>query len=157
MKKVFTLAALLTGISLATFAQEKIDTKRPIHKDRKPRMEKKFDRRTPEEIALQKTDDLDEKLTLSEGQRAELYALPVDDARRTATHREEMEKRQAEWHEDMKNTQKRIGAILTPEQQEQLKERYAQRRTGKYRGQRREFRKQLPIENQIPKVDNSEG
>src|SRR5690606_36689234 len=120
MKRVFTLAALLTGTSLVTVAQQKFDTKRLIHKDRKPGMEKKFDRRTPEEIALQKTDHLDEKLTLSEGQRAEMYALQLDYAKRTATHREVMKKRQPEWHEDMKNTQKRIGAVLTPEQQEQL-------------------------------------
>lgn len=157
MKKVFTLAALFTGISLATFAQERIETKRPIHKDRKPRMEKKFDRRTPEEIALQQTDHLHEKLTLSDGQRSEIYALQLEYAKRTATHREEMKKKQAERHEDMKNTQKWIGAILTPEQQEQLKESYAQRRTGKNRGQRREFRKQLPIGNQMPEIDNSEG
>src|SRR5690606_2817432 len=133
MKKGIKLAKLVTGISFITFEEEKIEKKGHIHKNRKARMEKKFDRRTPEEIALQKTDHLDEKLTLSEGQRAEMYALQLDYAKRTATHREEMKKRQAEWHEDMKNTQKRIGAILTPEQQEQLKERYAQRRTGKYR------------------------
>lgn len=158
MKKALTLAVLFAGISLATFAQENKDTERSFKRERKhPRMEKKIADRTPEEIAKVKTEHLDKHLKFTDAQRTEVYALQLEQAKRAATHRDEMKKMQSKWREEMKGSAEKMGQILTPEQQEQLKERYAQRRKGKSKGPRGEFRKRGTIERQMPVTENKEG
>ncbi|HLT86340.1 MAG TPA: hypothetical protein VKZ57_02045 [Sphingobacterium sp.] len=158
MKKVLSLAVLFAGISLATFAQEQKDTERSFKKERKhPRMERKIANRTPEEIAKMKTEQLDKRLKFTDAQRTEVYAVQLEQAKRAATHRDEMRKLQSKWREEMKGSQEKMGEILTPEQQQQLKESYAQHRKGKFRGSKGEFRKRGTIEKQIPEAENTEG
>src|SRR5690606_42021533 len=84
MKKALSLAVLFAGISLATFAQEhkEID-KRLIKKERKhPRMVKKMEKQTPEEIAKLKTERLDKQLKFTDAQRNEVYAVKRSEERR---------------------------------------------------------------------------
>lgn len=158
MKKVLSLAVLFAGISLATFAQEQKDTERSFKGERKqPRMEKKITPRTPEEIAKMKTEHLDKQLKLTDAQRAEVYAVQLEQAKRVAAHRDEMRKLQSKWREEMKGSQEKMGEILTPEQQQQLKEKYAQRGKGRFKGRKEEFRKRGMIEKQIPETENTEG
>lgn len=162
MKKVLSLAVLFAGISLATFAQEQKETKRPIKKDRKPRMEKTIERRTPEDMAKSKTERLDKQLKFTDAQRAEVYALQLEQAEQAATYREEMKTLQGKLREEMKGSHEKMGKILTPEQQEQLKESYAQRDKGKFRTPRGEFKKgefkkRGSFENKIPDTEKAEG
>jgi protein CpxP len=158
MKKVLSLAVLFAGISLATFAQEQKDTERSFKKERKhPRMERKIANRTPEEIAKMKTEQLDKRLKFTDAQRTEVYAVQLEQAKRAATHRDEMRKLQSKWREEMKGSQEKMGKILTPEQKEQLKESYAQRRKGEAKGPRGEYREKRTIENKMPATESTEG
>ncbi len=158
MKKALSLAVLLAGISLATFAQEQKDTERSFKKERKhPRTEKKIADRTPEEIAKVKTEHLDKRLKFTDAQRTEVYAVQLEQAEQAATHRNEMKKLQSKWREEMKGSQVKLGEILTPEQQQQLKESYAQRRKDKFKGSKGEFRKRGMIEKRVPDTENTEG
>lgn len=157
MKKVLSLAVLFAGISLATFAQEQVDAKRPIKKDRKPRMEKKIERRTPVEIAKSKTDRLDKELKFTDAQRAEIYAVQLEQAESAVAHRKEMKTLQGKRWEDMKSSREKMGKILTSEQQEQLKESYAQRRKDKFDTPKREFRKRGMLKKQTPDTEKTES
>ncbi len=158
MKKALSLAVLFAGISLATFAQEQKETDHTFKRERKhPRMEKKITNRTPEEMAKVKTEHLDKRLKFTDAQRAEVYAVQLEQAKRVVVHRDEMKKMQSKWREEMKGSQEKMEKILTPEQKEQLKESYAQRRKGKAKGPRGEFRKKGTIERQVPATESTEG
>jgi len=158
MKKTLSLAVLFAGISLATFAQEQKDTERSLKRERKePRMEKKIANRTPEEIAKVRTEQLDKRLKFTDTQRTEVYAIQLEQAEQAVAHREEMKKLQTKLRDEMKGSQKKMGEILTPEQQQLMRESYAQRRKGKWRGTKGEFRKKGIIENQMPSTENTDG
>lgn len=158
MKKALSLAVLFAGISLATFAQEQKETEPTFKRERKhPRMEKKITNRTPEETAKVKTDHLDKRLKFTDAQRAEVYAVQLEQAQQAAMHRDEMKKLQSKWREEMKGSQEKMGKILTPEQKEQLKESYAQRRKGEAKGPRGEYREKRTIENKMPATESTEG
>lgn len=158
MKKTLSLAVLFVGIGLATFAQEQKDTERSFKRERKhPRTERKIANRTPEEIAKVKTEQLDKRLKFTDAQRTEVYSVQLEHAKQAVAHRDEMKKLQSKWREEMKDSQKKMGEILTPEQQQRLKESYAHRRKGKFRGTKGEFRKRGMIEKQTPDTENREG
>lgn len=158
MKKILSLAVLFAGISIATFAQEQKDTERSFKRERKEtRMEKKIANRTPEEMAEVKTEQLNKRLKFTDTQRTEVYAIQLEQAKKAMAHREEMKKLQTKLREGMKDSQKKMGEILTPEQQQLMRESYAQRRKGKWRGTKGEFRKRGMIEKQMPSTENTDG
>lgn len=157
MKKVLSLAVLFAGISFATFAQEQVETKRPIKKDRKPRMEKKMERRTPEEIAKWKTERLDKQLSFTDAQRSEVYAVQLEQAKQATMHRKEMKTLQGKRRKDMKGAHEKMAEILTPEQQQQLKESYAQRRKGKFRASKRDFKKRGGFEKPVTDTEKTDS
>lgn len=127
MKKIVSLALLLTGISLATFAQEQrqID-RRAKNGDKHPRQERRMENRSPEEIAKLKTDRLDKELKFTDAQRKKVYAIELGQAKRQTAHRAEMKKLQDKWHQEMKGSHQELDKVLTAEQKQQMKEKLAQ-------------------------------
>ncbi|PRD48322.1 hypothetical protein [Sphingobacterium haloxyli] len=156
MKKTLSLAVLFAGISLATFAQEEKGTRRPITKDRKPRMEKRI-HGTPEEVAKLKTVRLDKHLKFTDAQRAEVYAVQLAQAKQAAVHREEMKNLHDRKRGDMKDSRAKMNEILTAEQKELLERSYAQRHQGNFKGTKREFKKRGMIEKKMTGAENTEG
>lgn len=127
MKKLLSLAVLFAGISVATFAQEQKDGDRPVRKERKhARHERQQEKRSPEEIAKLKTDRLDKALKFTDAQRKEVYSVQLDQAKRQVAHRADMKKLQDKWREEAKGSRQALAKVLTPAQQEQLKEKFAQ-------------------------------
>lgn len=157
MKKALSLAVLFAGISLATFAQEQNETRRSPKKERKPRMEKKMENHTPEQIAEAKTERLDKKLDFTEAQRAEVYAVQLEQAQRTVTQRKEMKKLHGDVREEMKGSHEKMEKILTPEQKEKLKETYAQNRKGKFKGSKEGSKRRGSFERKGAVKDKTES
>ncbi|PRD57277.1 hypothetical protein C5749_08795 [Sphingobacterium gobiense] len=147
---------LFAGISLATFAQEEKGTRRPITKDRKPRMEKKI-QRTPEEIAKLKMEHLDKYLKFTDAQRSEVYAIQLEQAIQAVAHREEMKNLHDKKREDIKDSREKMSEILTTEQKELLKKSYAQRHKGNFKRTKRDFRKRGMIEKKMTDAENVES
>lgn len=111
MKKVLSLAVLFAGISLATFAQENKDVQATAKKGRHHhRVERKMEKRTPEQVASFQTDRLAKSLQFTDEQRKAVYAVQLEQAQNNAKHRQEM-----------KASREKLAAILTPEQKEKLK------------------------------------
>lgn len=127
MKKLLSLAVLFAGISFATFAQEQKEESRPTRKDGKhPRHEKRMENRSPEDIAKLKTERLDKELKFTDAQRNEVYKVQLDQAKRQVAHRADMKKLQDQWREEAKGSRQAMVKVLTPEQQELLKGKFAQ-------------------------------
>src|SRR5690606_15744338 len=120
-------------------------------------MVKKMEKQTPEEIAKLKTERLDKQLKFTDAQRNEVYAVQLEQAEKAAAHRSEMKTLQGKWREEMKGSQDKMKDILTAEQQEQMKERYAEQRKGKFRAPKKEFRKRGTIERSSPDTENTQG
>ena len=77
MKKVLSIALLLTGISFASFAQENTGKSKEGRQrgDRKEMVQK-----SPEEVAKFRTDRLDKVVTLTDAQRTQVYSLYLKEA-----------------------------------------------------------------------------
>ncbi|MGE8290789.1 MAG: hypothetical protein ACN6ON_03890 [Sphingobacterium sp.] len=132
MKKLM-LSLALSGLMLTGFAQEKKDLKSdtkemtaPLHKHSKDRKHDGLKNKNPEELAKIKTDRMDQKLKFTDQQRKEVYAFHLKQAQdhkkiaaERKLYREKMRKQRAADHEKM------MG-LLTPEQQEALKDSYAE-------------------------------
>jgi periplasmic protein CpxP/Spy len=133
MKKIM-LSLALSGLMLTGFAQEKKDTKAEVkeidavmhgHRDRG---HKDFKNKTPEEVAKIKTDRMDQKLKFTDKQREEVYAFHLKQAQdhkkiaaERKLYREKMRRQRKADHEKMMS-------LLTPEQQQTLKDAYAENR-----------------------------
>ncbi|WDF67822.1 hypothetical protein PQ465_16150 [Sphingobacterium oryzagri] len=127
MKKLASLAVLFAGISLATFAQEQKQGDRPVRKDRKHAAhERRMENRSPEEIAKVKTDRLGKELKFTDAQRKEVYSVQLEQAKRQVTHLADMKKLQDKWREEAKGSRQAMVKVLTPEQQELLKQKFAE-------------------------------
>lgn len=134
MKKLM-LSIALSGLMLASFAQEKKDVKpetkemrASTHKHKAGRMHEGFKNKTPEEVAKIKTDRMDQKLKFTDKQRKDIYAFNLKQAKdhqklaaERKEHRAKMKKARVAEHEKM------LG-LLTPEQQKVLKDSYAENR-----------------------------
>lgn len=132
MKKILSLAILFTGISVATFAQDKQQAERPVKQERKhARQERRMENRTPEEMAQMKTDRLDQELRFTDAQRKEVYAIQLDQAKRQYAHRAEMKQLQQKWREETKVSQNKLSSVLSAEQQSLLKEKFVHGRKEK--------------------------
>ncbi len=145
MKKILSLALLLTGISVATFAQDRQDVERSVKQDRKhARQERRVENRSPEEMAKMKTDRLDKALKFTDAQRKEVYAIQLDQAKRQKEHRVAMKKLQQKWSEEAKGSQDKLSRVLSTEQQSILQEKFANgrkermmRKPGGFKGKNR--------------------
>lgn len=158
MKKILSLTVLFAGISLAVFSQAQKENDKTHKRGREhPRIERKMTHRTPEEIAKAKTEDLDQRLKFTDTQRNEVYAVQLEQAKQTAAHRDEMKALQSKWREERKGSQAKLGEILTPEQQQQLKESYVQRYKDNRKGTKGEFRKRGMIKKKMSDQENAES
>src|SRR5690606_11960759 len=144
MKKTLFIAVLLGGFSLTTMAQaSKVQDSDAKKERRHVRHERKIAERSPEEIAKSKTDPLDETLKFTDAQRQDGCAIREDHAKRQAAHREELRKLHSEWRKEAKGSREKLHEVLTPEQQQLTKEKFADnkkvkgmRKRGMFNGER---------------------
>lgn len=134
MKKILTFAALFAGLSISAFAQQQDSVKKVKHEVRQEIKYKKNFRgdrsqsKTPEEIAKMKTDRLDSQLKFTENQKKEVYAYQLNQANKWKV---KQEARKADFEarkNEMKAEREAFMKLLTPEQQEQLKNKVAESR-----------------------------
>lgn len=130
MKKILSLAVLLSGISFATLAQEapkttKSEVKKEVRGDRKESGKKHKADQTPEEFAKSRTERLDKKVKLSDKQRKEVEAIFLAEAKESkpASKEEGMKRKEA--------SMAKLNSVLTTEQQTILKEAKGKDRTEK--------------------------
>lgn len=116
MKKILSVAILLSSISFATYAQQ--TPKKDTRSDRK---RTELVDKTAEEIAKKRTDHIDKEVKLTEKQRKEVYALYLQEAKAKI---EAEEKASQTGQVVSKNTKKgdndEVHKLLTPEQQKVL-------------------------------------
>ncbi|GHE48510.1 hypothetical protein [Sphingobacterium griseoflavum] len=126
MKKILSLVILFAGIGLTTFAQEQPTVDSKANRERKhPRQERRVEHRSPEEVAKLKTDRLDKHLNFTDEQRAAVFAVQLDQAKRQIAYRTEISALQKKWRQEAKGTKQELAQILTAEQQNVLKEKFA--------------------------------
>ncbi|WP_437921785.1 hypothetical protein [Sphingobacterium sp. LRF_L2] len=148
MKKILSLALLLTGISLTTFAQTAKHEEQSERKERRHvRTERHMEKRTPEEVAKNKTERLDKELKFTEVQRKQVYAIQLKQAKREAAHYAEMKKMEGKMHKEMQGSRQDIDKVLTAEQKEVMKAKFAQRKDGVKGKNKPEMRKPSMREN----------
>lgn len=138
MEKLLAFVLLLAGMSTATFAQESEGlAQSPKKMRKKPRMEKRIEQLTPEKIAERKTEHLSERLALTATQRDEIYAIQLEHAQKMAAYRSDKKEHQNKLREERMSSHEKMRAVLTPEQQEQLKESNVERSRGSFRNTKR--------------------
>ncbi|HLS94467.1 hypothetical protein BC792_11464 [Sphingobacterium allocomposti] len=158
MKKTLFLAVLLGGFSLTTMAQEsKVQDSDAKKERRHVRHERKIAERSPEEIAKLKTDRLDETLKFTDAQRQEVYAIQLDQAKRQVAHRDEMRKLHSEWRKEAKGSREKLHEVLTPEQQQLMKEKFADNKKVKGMRKRGMFKGERPTGNQKNIEEKTQG
>ncbi|SEL16570.1 hypothetical protein [Parapedobacter koreensis] len=134
MKNATLITLLISGMAFSAVAQQ--------HRPVQPQ--------SAEDIAKMRTDQLTERLGLSDEQQKEVYALNLEKAEKMKVSREERSAKMAELRDEMKADRERLDNILTEEQRETLKQQQAERaekmktamkarKDGKSRGER--FRK----------------
>lgn len=122
MKKILSIALLLSGISFATMAQ---DAPKKIKEGRKHNAKREMIQKSPEEIAKFRTERLDKEVKLSDKQRQEVYALQLNDAKANQKSVESRRKSREVNQENRKVSRAQLNKILTPEQQEIMSNRMA--------------------------------
>lgn len=136
MKKLATLAVLLGGFSLASFAQDSTTVNHEGRKGpRQGRHNRHMENKTPEEWATLKTERLDKKLSFTDAQKKEVYSLQLNQAERKAVHMDKMKQLHQEWRQEMKTDSASLAKVLTADQQKVLQEQKDQRK-GDRRGSR---------------------
>ena len=122
MKKILALAALVTGISFGTMAQEA-----PKKQDAKPRMQgkKEMTYKTPEEFAKIRTERLDKELKFTDAQREQVYKLNLEQAKKQKDRQSKMLQERNSQREEMRVHHEKFQKILTPEQQKLVKDKFA--------------------------------
>lgn len=116
MKKILSVALLLSSISFATFAQQ--TPKKDTHTDRK---RTELVDKTAEEIAKKRTDHIDKEVKLTEKQRKDVYALYLKEAQATIESEEKASQNTRSVKGDTKKgANAEVNKLLTPEQQKVL-------------------------------------
>jgi len=160
MKKILSLTLLLSGLTLATFAQQdgKANDSSVKKERRLPKKERHMERKSPEEIAKVRTEHLDKQLKFTEAQRNEVYALQLAQAKRHEAHRSEMKKLQEKWKAEAKESHDKFQQTLTPEQQQLMKEKFANAKNKKMLRKREDYRGKEGFRGRKPmiKEDKSE-
>jgi len=175
MKKILTFAALFAGLSFAASAQQQDSVKKDrseVRQEVKHRKHMRGDRmgridnKTPEEIAKMKTDRLDKELKFTEDQKKNIYSYHLDQAKKWKVKHEERKADREARKNEMKTEREQFLKLLTPEQQEALKNKMAQsRKDGFNRGDRnnknRQFKRRdmdrKPVEKQAEETVNVES
>lgn len=119
MKKILSLAILLSGISFASIAQEKTND----HIDKKSYVRKEMVRKdkvklTPEQIAEKRTAKLDKELKFTEDQRKQVYQMNLDQAVEFKKKQEARAKERMEARKARKAQREAFQSILSAEQKE---------------------------------------
>ena len=130
MKKLLSLAILISGISFGASAQVKNETPRSADKKsyvRKEYVHKDMVKLSPEQIATKRTDQLEKELKLTSKQRNEVYKLQLDQAKKFKKQQDVRTKeRNIERKERLAQRQK-LEKLLTPEQRSLFKNKLAKR------------------------------
>lgn len=129
MKKFLSLAIILSGISFGALAQEGI--KKP-NSDKKSYVRKEYVRKdmvklSPEQIAEKRTEKLEKELSLTSKQRNDIYKLQLDQANKLKKQHEIRQKEREQARKERLAQREKFEKILTPEQKEIWKEKFAKR------------------------------
>jgi protein CpxP len=129
MKKLLSLALLLSGIGFGAFAQEDI---KKHSKDKKSYVRKEYVSKdmvkiSPEQIAEKRTEQLDKQLKFSDSQRKEVFQLQLDQARKLKKQQEIRAKEREIARKERKEQREVFEKLLTPEQKSAWKEKLANR------------------------------
>lgn len=160
MKKIVVFALTFLGISLASIAQEKVDSVKHTRGKKHPRSE--FINKTPEELAQMKTNRLDKDLKFTEAQKKEVYALNLKYAQEQKLRFEQRKKEMEARKQEMKAERENLFNILTPEQQEVMKNKIANDKGSGFRkrghGERkRNFEKRQQDSKEVVSEDTTES
>ncbi|WP_312698051.1 hypothetical protein [Sphingobacterium mizutaii] len=151
MKKILTFAALFAGLSFAASAQTQDSVKKDRSEVRQEMKHRKHVRggdrmgkmmnKTPEEIAKMKTDRLDKELKFTDKQKQDVYTYNLDQAKKWKEKQETRKADREARKNEMKAERDEFMKLLTPEQQEILKNKMAENRKGRMdRGDRSQHR-----------------
>jgi len=140
MKKLLSLVVLLSGLGVASYAQENQDPEVTRNKGKCEKMGHRMANKSPEELAKIKTERLDKELKFTDEQRSQVYAIQLDEAKRQAESRAKMGELRKEQREAMEENKEKMGEILTAEQQTQLKEKFAHVKKDKRMHRRGDFK-----------------
>lgn len=153
MKKFLSLAILLTGISLASFAQEGVQERKGEKRSyvRKNYVHKDMVKLSPEEIAKKRTEKLEKDLNLTAQQREEVYKLNLDKAKKFKEKSEIRKKERAEFRKEILSQNEKFMNVLTPEQQKIWKDKIS-KRSDEFKGRKRGMMK-YPQKNHQKKVE----
>ncbi|MBE8720328.1 hypothetical protein [Sphingobacterium pedocola] len=158
MKKILTLAVLFTGLSVASFAQEKSDNKRADRREGKP-SRKGVTVKSAEDIAKIRTERLDKELKFTDKQRQEVYVYNLDQAKKLRQRAEGRRKERMAMRREMKADRERFKNLLTEDQQKIMKDRIVERDGERIhkRGQHFKGRKDgdRPIRKKIEKIEDT--
>lgn len=132
MNKIITMGILSLGMCLAASAQEKIGTDEAMKRDiKRPYHERVMENKNPEEIAKIKTERLDKELKFTDEQRAQIYAIQLEDARKSLEYRDQHKKLRESHRQEMKGSHEKLHKILTEEQKKALNEKFKTHRKRK--------------------------
>ncbi len=148
MKKILTFAALFAGLSFAASAQTQDSVKKEVRQEMKHRKQVrsghkmgKMQSKTPEEIAKMKTERLDKELKFTDKQKQDIYAYNLDQAKKWKEKQEVRKADREARRTEMKAEREEFLKLLTPEQQETLKNKMAENRKDRMdRGERNHHR-----------------
>lgn len=146
MKKIVSLALVLVGLSFSGFAQ---DGKGKVRNGRKYLGTKETVQKAPEEMAKHRVDKLAKELKLTDVQQKEMYSLQLKEIKTQQKYKEEIAKVHEKQRAQKKASRTKFQDLLTAEQRELLKDKYANKEKREYRrgdnrrkGERSEFRKE---------------
>lgn len=114
MKKVLSIALVLSGISFLSLAQES-----PMRGKQSLRVkhQREIVQKSPEEIAKLRTDRMTKELSLTDNQRQEMYALQLNKAQKREQALVSAKKQREERRAEIIAEKEQMNSILTPEQQ----------------------------------------
>ena len=125
MNKIVTMAILFAGMCLAASAQDKMSIGDSAMRDiKRPRHERFMGSKNPNEIAKIKTERLDKELKFTDEQRAQVYAMQIEDARKSVEYRDQIKKLRNNHRQEMKGSHEKLSEILTDEQKTVLNEKF---------------------------------
>ena len=130
MKKLLSLAILLSGFTFSTYAQEQVKKGR-INRPGKDK--KEIVKKSPEEFAKKLTEILDKELKFTDKQRKEVYKLQLDQAQHMKAKREESRKLRESSRKELSAHRDKFENILTPAQKEIWKNKIAKNKDSKFK------------------------
>lgn len=154
MKKILSIAILLSGIGFGAFAQEKVNKEKRQH--RPVREKKEWVKRTPEEIATKRTEMLDKELNFTDQQRQEVYKLNLERAQKAKAMQERRRQEHQVARKEFMAHREKFEKILTEEQKQKLKNKYSKESGAKFRKGRDMEHRRMRIDS-LKKKENSVG